>query len=109
MIGSGASLTELTLPMNTNELRYASNDLHTNMFPLAGSINEFTGVYLTSEWYRRNLYMWSIIQKYTSDNDQRIMVLVGSSHAAIVELFVKGNEDFKSIELIEVLEKLPRQ
>jgi len=109
MIVSGASLTELTLALNTKKMRYASNDLHNNMFPLAGSINDFTGVYLTSEWYRRNLYMWSLVQKYASDNDQRIMVLVGSSHAAMMELFVKGNEDYKSIELIEVLEKSPRQ
>lgn len=103
MINSGASLTELTLALNTKEMRYASNDLHNNMFSLAGSINDFNGVYLTSEWYRRNLYMWSMIQKYTSDNDPRIMVLVGSSHAAMLALFVKENKDWKTVELKEVL------
>jgi hypothetical protein len=103
MIESGASLKELTFAMNTKEMRYASNDLHLNMFSLAGSTDEFNGVYLTSEWYKRNLYMWSLIQKYTSLPDERVMVLAGSSHTAMIELFVKENRDWKIKELKEII------
>ncbi|QHT71642.1 hypothetical protein GXP67_35720 [Rhodocytophaga rosea] len=103
MIESGASLKELTFAMNTKEMRHASNDLHINIFSLAGSTDDFNGVFLTSEWYKRNLYMWSLIQKYTSDSDERVMVLAGSSHTAMIDLFVKENKDWKIKELKEIM------
>ncbi|MCX2679379.1 DUF5694 domain-containing protein [Galbibacter sp. EGI 63066] len=103
MIESGTTLKELTFAMNTKEMRYASNDIHINMFPVAGSTDEFNGVYLTSEWYKRNLYMWSLIQKNTFISDERVMVLAGSSHTAMIELFVKENRDWKIKELKEII------
>lgn len=105
MIDSGASLKELTLALNTKEMKYASNDIHNNILSQAGSINEFNGVYLTSEWYKRNLYMWSLIQKHTSNADKKIMVLAGSSHTAMFELFIKENKAWKIKELKDVITK----
>lgn len=105
MIDSGASLKELTLALNTKEMKYASNDIHNNKFSVAGSIDEFNGVYLTSEWYKRNLYMWSLIQKHTSNADKKIMVLAGSSHTAMLELFIKENRAWKIKELKDVITK----
>lgn len=105
MIESGASLEQLTLELNTDEMRYASNNLHNNMFSMAGTVKDSNGVYLTSEWYKRNLFMWSFIQKYTSDSDQRVMVLIGASHAAIMELFIKGNKDWGIIGFQDVMQE----
>lgn len=105
MIDSGASLKELTLALNTKEMKYASNDIHNNKFSVAGSIDEFNGVYLTSEWYKRNLYMWSLIQKHTSNADKKIMVLACSSHTAMLELFIKENRAWKIKELKDVITK----
>ena len=103
MIDSDVSLKELTYYQNSKEMRYISNDLHNNVFSLAGSSNDFNGVFLTSEWYKRNLYMWSLIQKKVSKFDERIMVLVGSSHAAMIELFIKENKDWGIKELKEIM------
>ncbi|HLW62397.1 MAG TPA: DUF5694 domain-containing protein [Flavobacterium sp.] len=104
MIESGASLKELTLAMNTKEMRYASNNVHINLVSQAGAIDDFNGVYLASEWYKRNLYMWSLIQKYASDSNERVMILAGSSHIAMIELFIKENRDWKIKELKEVID-----
>ncbi len=103
MIDSDVSLKELMYYQNSIEMRYISNDLHNNVFSLAGSSNDFNGVFLTSEWYKRNLYMWSLIQKKVSKPDERIMVLVGSSHAAMIELFIKENKDWGIKELKEIM------
>jgi len=72
---------------------------------LAGNIEDFTGPLLTSEWYKRNLYMWSMVQKHTEESDDRIMILAGSSHVAMFELFIKENEQWKVRELKQVMEK----
>jgi len=94
MINSGSSLTEITLALNSEESKYAQNNVHNNLMSLAGSTQEFNGVFLSSEWYKRNLYMWSLAQKQTTDSDKRIMILAGASHTAIMELFIKENRDW---------------
>ena len=104
-IASGISLPELTLYLNTPEMRAFSNDFHNNLMTVAGAPDDFSGPFLTSEWYKRNLYMWSLIKKNTSKTDERIMVLAGASHVGMFELFIKEDHRWTITELEEVLNK----
>ncbi len=104
-IESGASLKELTHYLNSPEMRSFSNHFHNNLMPLAGKPNDFSGPFLTAEWFKRNLYMWSMVQKMTTASDERVMVLVGVSHAAMFELFIDQNSRWKVLELEEVIDK----
>jgi hypothetical protein len=104
-IESGISLTELTYFVNSEKMRKFSNKFHNNLMLLAGDTEDFSGPFLTSEWYKRNLYMWSLVQKHTEKSDDRIMILAGSSHVAMFELFIKENEKWKVRELKQVMEK----
>ncbi len=104
-IESGVPLTELTYFVNSQEMRKFSNYFHNELMLLAGSISDFSGPLLTSEWFKRNLYMWSLIQKNVTESDERIMVLAGSSHVAMLELFIKENDTWKIKELQEIMEK----
>jgi hypothetical protein len=104
-IASGISLSELTIYLNTAEMRAFSNDFHNNLMTVAGEPDDFAGPLLTSEWYKRNLYMWSLIKKNTADSDERIMVLAGSSHIAMFELFIKEDHRWTITELKEILRK----
>ena len=38
--------------------------------------------------------MWSLIQKMTTTEDDKIMVLLGASHAAIIETFIDSNTNW---------------
>ncbi|WP_273277770.1 DUF5694 domain-containing protein [Maribacter polysiphoniae] len=104
-IESGVSLTELTYFVNSQEMRKFSNYFHNDLMLLAGGTNDFSGPLLTSEWFKRNLYMWSLIQKNVTKSDERIMVLAGTSHVAMLELFIKENDNWKVKELQQVMEK----
>lgn len=104
-IESGVSLTELTYFVNSQEMRKFSNYFHNDLMLLAGGTNDFSGPLLTSEWFKRNLYMWSLIQKNVTRSDERIMVLAGTSHVAMLELFIKENDNWKVKELQQVMEK----
>ncbi|PWL39889.1 hypothetical protein DKG77_03400 [Flagellimonas aquimarina] len=104
-IVSGASLLDLTYYLNSPEMRSFSNHFHNNLMLLAGTPNDFSGPFLTSEWFKRNLYMWSLIQKNTGSSDQRIMVLAGASHAAMFELFITENKGWKVKELNEIMKE----
>ncbi len=102
-IEKGASLLELTYHLNTLELREMSNELHNKIPLVAGPRDNFIGPYLTAEWYKRNLYMWSLIQKGTDSEDERIMVLVGASHAAILKDFIDQNDAWSVVELKSII------
>lgn len=102
-IASGVSLTDLTYYLNRREMRDLSNHFHNNLMLEAGGLDDFSGPLLTSEWYKRNLYMWSFVEKQTDASDERIMVLVGSSHAAMFETFITGNKAWKVRELEEIM------
>ncbi|MCB0688390.1 MAG: hypothetical protein KDC53_17750 [Saprospiraceae bacterium] len=101
-IEEGSSLINLTRYLNTDSFFRLSNHIHCEIPLLVGPVDNFIGPFLTSEWYKRNLYMWSMIQKITSDSDQRIMVLLGSSHAAVINEFVAMNPEWKSIRFNDI-------
>ncbi|MEM9051755.1 MAG: DUF5694 domain-containing protein [Bacteroidota bacterium] len=104
LIEQGTSLIELTYHLNSSEMRKFSNRFHNELMLLAGSTEDFSGPLLTSEWYKRNLYMWSLIQKNIVKEDERILILVGVSHAAMFELFINENEKWQVIELREIMD-----
>ncbi|MFZ0597596.1 MAG: DUF5694 domain-containing protein [Flavobacterium sp.] len=97
------SLTELLLDINTK----ASNDDNVKWYLetaiKGGKTDDFVGAYLVSEWYRRNLYMYALIQKLTESKDDKIMVLLGAGHTAMIREFVEHNPEFEIVELATVL------
>ncbi|NAY92295.1 hypothetical protein GTQ34_10225 [Muricauda sp. JGD-17] len=104
-IEQGISLLDLTYHLNSEQDRQISNLFHTEIPLLVGNSDNFIGPYLTAEWYRRNLYMWSLIQKGTRADDQRVMVLLGASHIALIKDFVDKNTNWNSLELEEVMKQ----
>lgn len=104
-IESGASVLDLTYYLNSAKMRKLSNQLHCEVPLLAGNPNDFTGPYLASEWFRRNLYIWSLIQKATRPKDQKVVLLLGASHIALIKNFINQNENWKTIELKEIMNK----
>ncbi len=103
-IENGASLQELTYFLNTRELRNRGNRIHMELPLMAGERENFIGPFLASEWQRRNLYMWSLAQKGTEAEDQRIVLLLGSSHIATIKSYIDQNADWKAVELKEIME-----
>ncbi|NVO31484.1 DUF5694 domain-containing protein [Hymenobacter lapidiphilus] len=100
---STMTLRELMLDANTPADLTANKGLYLDIFNRAGAVDNYAGPYLVSEWYRRNLYMYSVVQKLTEPADDKVMVLVGSGHAAIIRDFVPYDPRFRLRELREVL------
>lgn len=97
------SLTELLINYNTKEFNAKDLNWYFETANKAGKTDNFVGAYLVSEWYRRNLYMYSLIQKMTESNDAKIMVLLGASHAAMLREFITHDPTFELVELATVL------
>jgi hypothetical protein len=102
LITSGATLEEMYSYLNSQELRQLDLGFYTHLATQAGSVDDFDGPLLSSEWFKRNLCTWSLIQKGTLPEDERVMILLGSSHVAMIDLFLKGNKEWTPVELSEI-------
>lgn len=101
-IDNKVSLKEMLLDNNTQKERNEMNEFYDKVLTV-GDNDDFIGAYLTSEWMRRNLYMWSLLKKNTSKNDERVMVLLGSSHIAMIERYIDASHNWKTVELKDIL------
>lgn len=98
-----STLTQILLDFNTKEDLKANKAFYIDRLNRAGTTSNFAGPYLVSEWYRRNLYMYSLVQKSVQASDDKVMVLVGSGHAAMMKEFIELDNRFRIQELKNVL------
>lgn len=97
------TLTQLLLDHNTPTSRAFDNGFYLTLLNRAGTADAFVGPFLVSEWYRRNLYMYSLVQKLTAAPDDKVMILAGASHAAMMKGFIDVDDAFQVKELKDVL------
>ena len=97
------SLTRILLDFNTPQSLAENKGVYLDLLNRAGSVESFAGSYLVSEWYRRNLYMYSVLQKTVIPTDVQVLVLVGAGHAAMMREFVQYDSRFQLKELKDVL------
>lgn len=103
LFASDKPLSEIFYRYNNPKHRKEDINWYVNLANQGGEEGNFVGAYLASEWYKRNLYMYSIIQKAVKKGDKRIMILAGSSHIAMFKDFIDYTPDWKTVELKEII------
>ncbi len=100
---TAGSVKEMLLFFNNPVWEQRLNSGNISLFNKVGTINDFSGAYFVSERYRRNLYMYSLIQKQVAPQGERILVIAGVQHAAGMRAFILNDRNFKSIDLGQIL------
>ncbi len=103
LFSSDKNLSELIFYFNEPGYRKSDINWYVNLANQAGDMDDFVGVHLASEWYKRNLYMYSIIQKTIQKSDEKIMILGGASHIGMFNEFIKYTPEWKTTELKEII------
>ncbi len=103
LVYNKTSLKDILYYLNDKDRRRSDLGWYLSKATQAGSVDNHTGAFLGSEWVKRNIYSYSIMQKYTGPNDDRIMVLMGSSHIAVFENLIAYNPDWKVVELKDIM------
>lgn len=106
MFASNKTLSDMLFYQNSEAQRRADLNWYLSVANQGGAKDNFVGAYLASEWYRRNLYMYSLIQKNIAPEDKRIMVLAGASHIGVFKDFLDKNPEWKTIELNTIMDNL---
>lgn len=102
-MNNGASILELIKYTNSEELRKKDIGMTHKLLELGGVDNKI-GVEVLSNWYKKHLDIWSHLQKDVKrNNDQRIVIIYGASHIAILEKIIKSSEGWEITELESIL------
>ncbi len=72
-------------------------------FLVAGEKGNHVGSYLTSEWWRRNMVIYENILKTLNGKEERVLVLFGSGHTALLNEMMKYNSKLELVPLVDVL------
>ena len=92
------SIQELLIFFNSKELDEQLNSGYISLFNKIGTTEDFSGAFFVSERYRRNLYMYSLIQKQIKKTDERILVIVGAQHSAGFKEFISNDRNIEQID-----------
>ena len=69
----------------------------------AGKPGNHVGSFLVSEWWRRNMVIYENILKQLSGKEEKILVIFGSGHTAILNEMMKFNPDIELVSVTDVL------
>ena len=98
------SLVEIFNYLNSPEQRRFDLGAYLNAINKAGNLDNTIGSFLASEWMKRNIYTYGLIQKYIDKEDKQIMILMGASHIAVLENLIRFNPKWKVVELSTIME-----
>lgn len=104
-IASNMSIKKRLYLMNTQESRLKNLAFYSTPIVMkAGQQGNFIGADLTSEWYKRNIRIYSNIIRQVQPTDTCIFVMFGASHIPILEhLFALQTDDFEIIDVAKLL------
>lgn len=97
------NLTSLLLDLNTEKSRNINSSFYLKTLNRAGNLNNFGGTFSVSEWYKRNLYMYSLVQKQMQTAADKAVILLGAGHIAIIKKFIEEEGQYDIIELKDVM------
>jgi hypothetical protein len=104
-IESGMSIKKRLHNVNTQESRNADLATYTFVGAMkAGKKGNFIGADVASEWYSRNIRIYSNILRELDGNEKSIFVMFGSSHQSVLShLFALHPDEFELIDVPKLL------
>lgn len=98
-----STLTEYMMWLNSTEYQQKSHAYYINVFPQTGNTNVyptnydstyFAGVKLLTDWYRRNIMIYSKMINQLDYTEKRIFLIMGNDHIPILRELFNANPYF---------------
>ncbi|HEX2532221.1 MAG TPA: DUF5694 domain-containing protein [Chitinophagaceae bacterium] len=97
-----STIREMLLRENSEAMIRLQHEFYFKLL-YAGKPGNHVGSYLVSEWWRRNMVIYENILKQLEGNEERILVIFGSGHTAILQELMKFNPALELVPASEVL------
>lgn len=99
------TIREVLYNMNHPDIENISHQLYFYSFMPIVEKDNYAGASLVSNWYERNLKIFSNINEIASDPEDRILVIYGQGHIPLLKQFARDSPYFTVVNAIEYLEK----
>lgn len=99
-----SSILQMYQTINSPEYMKNKRISYTNIARIK-SPEEYVGIDWLLWWYQRNLIIFSNLSGIVESNEDRILLLIGSSHKYIIEGFVRDSEYFELVDANDFLYK----
>lgn len=96
------TIKEMLRRENSRELTRLQHEFYFKLLP-AGKPGNHVGSYLVSEWWRRNMVIYENILKQLDGKEEKILVIFGSGHTAILGELMKFHPAIRLVPVADVL------
>ena len=92
------TVAEVLLRFNDPKMIKESHTIYVGMLQI-GKGKDYPGAELVSDWYERNLRIFSNLTRMTNPTGDRVLVIFGAGHAPILRELVDYHPDYELVEL----------
>jgi hypothetical protein len=97
-------IDELNKLNNPDSIKNNLSGYLEGMFKYEEKLGDFTGVdFQTGRWFNRNLRIFRNIQRIPHNNDDRILLIIGSGHLNLLNYFFEVSKEFEFISPLPYL------
>jgi len=96
------TLGEHLYKINNKEQILKSNAFYLSSFPKIGEKDNYIGAELVTDWYRRNIKIYTNVLRFAEEGD-RILIIFGQGHVRLLRHFFEDTFDFEIAEVINYL------
>ncbi len=98
-----SSFTSLIKFINNQEELKKNLSIYLNYLMKVGAGKNFAGAEYVSDWYLRNLAIYSNIINQIESSDKYVILIFGQGHIPILKHFLQNNDSFEVIDVESVL------
>ncbi|RYY50379.1 MAG: hypothetical protein EOO06_03965 [Chitinophagaceae bacterium] len=91
-----STISEMLIRENSPDMIRLQHEFYFKLLA-AGIPGNHAGSYLVSEWWRRNMVIYENILKQLNGKEQKILVIFGSGHTAVLNEIMKFNPAIKLV------------
>lgn len=97
------TITEVLKHLNKPEELKRNLSLYLKILAKIGAGKNYAGAEYVSDWYLRNLAIYSNIINQVEPSDKYVILIFGQGHIPILKHFLENNDNFDVVELKNVL------
>ncbi|RZJ52484.1 MAG: hypothetical protein EOO44_11650 [Flavobacterium sp.] len=97
------TITEVLKYINKPEELKRNLSIYLKYIAKIGAGKNFAGAQSVSDWYLRNLAIYSNIMNQVEPSDKYVILIFGQGHIPILKHLLQNNDDFEVVELNSVL------
>ncbi|WP_426477468.1 DUF5694 domain-containing protein [Chryseobacterium sp. CBSDS_008] len=97
------TITEVLKYINTPEELKKNLSIYLKFIAKIGAGKNFAGAESVSDWYLRNLAIYSNIINQVELSDKYVVLIFGQGHIPILKHLLQNNDDFEVVELHSIL------